>query len=65
MDFNMPNGINCLKYQTEPQTLIGKLCKFKNGKIKWMLEKKQFQQYQPTFVLSHILTLLAKVEEIL
>ena len=40
MDFNMPNGINCLKYQTESQTLTGKLCKFKNGKIKWMLEKK-------------------------
>ena len=62
MDFNMPNGINCLKYQTESQTLIGKLCKFKNGKIKWMLEKKQFQQ---TFVLSHSLTLFAKIDEIL
>ena len=60
MDFNMPNGINCLKYQTESETLTGKLCKFKNGKIKWIREKKQFQQ---TFVLSHILTLLAKVED--
>ena len=30
-----------------------------------MLEKEQFQQYQQTFVLSHILTLFAKVDKIL